>query len=249
MSNKPLRTSLVIPAYNEEKYIGECLESALKHSNFDEIIVIDNASTDRTKQIAQAVAASGKPGASKIRVVTEMKKGLTQARQRGKIEAKGDIIANIDADTRMPAGWFDIMQTEFSQNPNIAVLSGPYIYHDISPTKQFFIKTLYWYGLAMTVYWIVGYMTIGGNFAIRKDVLEKMGGFDTSIQFYGEDTNIARRASKHGKVKFKPTFHMYTSARRLNGQGVWKTGLIYITNFVSEVVLKKPATKEYKDIR
>jgi GT2 family glycosyltransferase len=101
----------------------------------------------------------------------------------------------------------------------------------------------------MPVYWLVGYMATGANFAIRKSVLDKMKGFDTSIAFYGEDTNIARRASKHGKVKFKPNFEMHLSGRRLKNQGVTKTGLVYMANFVSEVLFKKPATKKYEDYR
>ena len=101
----------------------------------------------------------------------------------------------------------------------------------------------------MPTYFIVGYMITGANFAIRRSVLDKMNGFDTSIAFYGEDTNIARRASKHGKVKFAPSFRMYTSGRRLTGQGLFKTGRLYVTNFLSEVMLKKPSHKDYVDIR
>ena len=178
-----------------------------------------------------------------------MKKGLTRARERGRLEARGNVIAYVDADTRMPEKWLGMVIHEFEKNKNLAVLSGPYVYHDIPRYEQRLITILYWYILAMPIYWLVGYMTVGGNFAIRTTALEKMGGFDTSIEFYGEDTNIARRASKHGKVKFMPSLYMYTSARRFEGQGVWKTGLIYMTNFVSEVIFKKPVTKKYVDIR
>ena len=248
-SERPLQISLVIPAYNEEKYIGDCLEYALRHKDFSEIIVIDNASTDRTKAIVEKIAKEHPHSQGRLRVVTEMKKGLTRARERGRIEAKGDVIAYVDADTRMPEHWLQTVTNEFTKNPNLAVLSGPYIYHDIPRIQQQLIKILYWNILAMPIYWVVGYMTVGGNFAIRSSALESMGGFDTTIEFYGEDTNIARRASKHGKVKFMPSFHMYTSARRCEGLGVWKTGFIYITNFVSEVMFKKPVTKKYIDIR
>ena len=76
-----------------------------------------------------------------------------------------------------------------------------------------------------------------------------MHGFDTSIAFYGEDTNIARRAHVFGKVKFMPSFIMETSGRRLAGQGAFYTAVIYITNFLSEVLLHKPVSKGYQDIR
>jgi len=234
--------SLIICAYNEEKYIGACLEHAIKssHGKFGEILVIDNASTDKTAEIARSFSG--------VRVIREENKGLTRARQRGMQESKGSILAYIDADTQMPRGWLRTVLSEFNKNKNLAVLSGPYIYHDISKFQQFLAK-MYWYVLAMPVYWMVGYMTVGGNFAIRRTALEKMKGFDTTIEFYGEDTDIARRAHRFGKVKFKPSFVMYTSGRRLSGQGIFTTATAYVLNYLSEAFLHKPVTKEYTDIR
>ncbi len=236
------RISLIIPAHNEEKYIGECLKHVIKHSDgkLFEIIVIDNVSTDRTKEVAEQF-----PG---VRVVYEKNKGLTSARERGRAEARGNILAYIDADTHMPKNWVARVEDEFKNHPNTVCVSGPYIYYDVPKIQQFFTK-LYWYFIAMPMYLIVGYMAVGGNFAIRKETIDKMGGFDTTISFYGEDTDIARRASKFGKVVFKLSFTMYTSGRRFSGQGFLKTGFIYMANFASEVILRKPFTKEYKDIR
>ena len=236
------KISLVIPAYNEEKYIGACLEHAIKNSagKFFEIIVIDNASIDRTREEAEKF-----PG---VRVVREEKKGLTCARERGFIEAKGDLIAYIDADTRMGEAWYERVVREFAHDPDLAVLSGPYVYYDISSFQKLLVR-LYWYVLALPVYLIVGYMTVGGNFVIRREVLNKMNGFDTTIAFYGEDTNIARRAHAFGKVKFALRFEMDTSGRRLAGQGAFKTMRIYVANFLSEVFLHRPVTQEYEDIR
>ena len=212
MKDNNLKISLIVCAYNEEKYLGDCLDWAIEDSNgrFLEIIVVDNASTDNTKEIALKRAG--------VRVVREEKKGLVRARERGYQEAKGDILAYIDADTRMPKGWTDRILKEF-QNDGVVCVSGPYIYYDIAKYKQFLVK-IYWYILAVPMYWLVGYMAVGGNFAIRKDTLVKMNGFDTSIEFYGEDTDIARRASKFGKVKFIANHYMYSSGRRLTNQGL-----------------------------
>lgn len=239
---KDYKISLIIPAYNEEKYLGGCLDFAIKnsHNKFLEIIVVDNASTDNTKSIALS-----RPN---VRVIMEREKGVTRARQRGYLESKGDILAYIDADTRMPEGWVDTIIEEFGNNKNLVCLSGPYIYYDLPKYQQFLVK-MYWYILALPMYWIVGYMVIGGNFAIKKDILAKTGGFDTTIEFYGDDTNTARRASKFGKVKFKIDNYMYTSGRRLVNQGIMYMFKEYGQNFLSEVLFKKPVTKEYKDFR
>lgn len=235
-------TSLIICAYNEEKSIAECLNRAIKasHGNFFEILVINNASTDTTKTIAECIPT--------VRVIDEPQKGLTKARQCGFEHAKGELLAFIDADTRMPSYWFDMAQKEFDKNPNLVCLSGPYQYFDI-PKFQQFLVTLYWYILALPMYHLVGYMAVGGNFVIKRETLEKMHGFDTTVAFYGEDTNIARRAHMFGKVKMHFAFVMPTSGRRLSGDGVLMTSYRYMINFLSEVLLHKPVTSEYRDIR
>ncbi len=235
--------SLIIPAYNEEKYIGNCLSHVLNNSEglFLEIIVIDNASNDNTGLIAQSFPT--------VRIVREEQKGLTHARQRGFLEAKGDILAFVDADTQMQLGWAKKILYEFASDPKITCVSGPYIYYDTSWLQQFITKWFYWRLLAMPIYFFLGYMAVGGNFAIKRDVVEKMGGFDTTIEFYGEDTNLARRAHQFGKVKFLLSLLMPTSARRLEGEGVMNTAVVYILNFLSEVVRKKPYSKTYNDIR
>jgi len=237
-----LKISLVIPAYNESKYIRACLEHVLKNSHglLSEIIVVDNASTDNTAQIAAQF--------SEVKVVREEKKGLPFARQRGWLMATGDVLAYIDADTHMPTGWCSTITREFSKDKTLACLSGPYSYYDLPSWQQLLIRG-YWLILARPMYFFTKYMAVGGNFAISRYALEKMQGFDTSIDFYGEDTDIARRASRFGHVKFKFDFIMPTSGRRLSGQGVLKTMILYIFNFFTEVLFKRPVTKKYIDIR
>jgi glycosyltransferase involved in cell wall biosynthesis len=239
--NNP-KISLVIPAYNEEKYIGDCLDYAIKNSEgrFFEIIVIDNASSDRTAEIA-----ASRPG---VRVVREDKKGLTKARQRGLEEASGDFIAYTDADTRLPKKWFETALDVFSKNPKAVCLSGPYIYYDLSGFKNMILTALWWLTAPLT-YRIVGYMVLGGNFIAKKSALLAMGGFDTNIEFYGEDTNIARRLSKFGKVIFRMDFTIDSSARRFIHEGMFKVNFLYGINFLWQVAFHRSRTKVYSDIR
>jgi hypothetical protein len=108
---------------------------------------------------------------------------------------------------------------------------------------------LYWIFLAIPAYWITRYMVVGGNFAARRAALLRIGGFDTTIAFYGEDTNIARRLADAGRVRFLLRLSMPTSSRRLAVEGVVATAITYMANFMSEVVLKRPVTRGYRDIR
>ena len=94
-----MRLSFVVPAYNEEAYLPACLESILTQIDpatsglapgTCEIIVVNNASTDRTREVALRY-----PG---VTVVDEPRKGLTFARQAGFAASTGDLIANVDSD-------------------------------------------------------------------------------------------------------------------------------------------------------
>ncbi|MBI2023873.1 glycosyltransferase [Candidatus Giovannonibacteria bacterium] len=235
-----MKISLIIPAHNEEGYLENCLEGAIRNmEDLFEIIVVDNASTDKTAEVARKF-----PG---VKVVHEASKGLTKARQRGFLEARGEILAYVDADTKMPLGWAKRVREMFEKDSKIVCVSGPYKYYDLSAIGNFLVW-FYWH-LGMIAYFFTGYMVVGGNFAARKDALQKIGGFDLNVSFYGEDTNIARRLHKVGKVKFKKSLFIPTSARRFHGEGIIVTAARYILNFGSEVLIKRPLTKKYRDIR
>lgn len=236
-----MNISLIIPAYNEEKYIGACLQSVAKHGGtLFEIIVVDNASTDKTSEIARKF--------SNVRVVFESQKGLTRARARGLVEARGELVAYIDADTRMPEGWVEKVLSGFAKNKKVVCVSGPYIYFDV-PWYTTIGVWVYWNIFAYILYLCTQYMAIGGNFVAKKSALLEIGGFDSSISFYGEDTDIARRLHKVGQVCFMLRLYIYTSGRRFAGEGLVSTAYKYTINFFSIVWNGKPVTKEYNDIR
>ena len=192
-SDKNLKISFVIPAYNEEACIADCfhsIEAELRTGNFDaEVIIVNNASTDKTRSIAEQF--------TQFQIVDEPKKGLVFARKAGFDATTGDLIANIDADTRLPKGWLSFVMQTFENDPELVALSGPFIYTDLSTFNRILVKLFY--GLGYSIHSIgntlfaKGAMLQGGNFIVRRDALIEIGGYDTSIVFYGEDTDIARR--------------------------------------------------------
>jgi glycosyltransferase involved in cell wall biosynthesis len=232
---------VVIPAYNEEKYIATCIESCLKDApeNLLEIIVVDNVCTDRTKEIAEKYP--------KVRVVPEPLKGLTKARQRGLLSMRGEVFLSIDADTRVPQGWFDKMLTEL-EKPGVACVTGPYRYYDLPPWKRGLLS-IYWNFSVAVTYLLTGYMVVGGNFAVKKESLEKIGGFNTTIEFYGEDTDLARRLHEVGKIVYSMDLWIDTSGRRLSVEGMFYTPIIYAMNYIWIALFHRPFTKTHKDIR
>lgn len=236
-----MKISLVIPAYNEENYIGDCLDCAILASRgrLHEIIVVNNASTDKTKEIAIRKG---------VRVVDEPEKGLTKARQRGLIEATGDYVAYIDADTKMPSKWLDKVEYFFSKNPNAVCFSGPYKYYDANIFEKI-VMVILWYATAPIFFRLVGYMALGGNFIAKRSALFDIGGFDKKIDFFGEDTDIARRLSKVGKVVFDMNFYIWSSCRRYKKEGIIMTNIKYGLNFIWIVLVHRPFTNKSKDIR
>lgn len=243
MPNNPLTISVVIPAYNEEQYIGACLRQIIQSKPFNvkEIIVVNNASTDKTAEVAGNFP--------QVRVVFESQKGLTKARQRGLNEASGDLLAFVDADSLVPQNWFETVNREFAADSGLVCLCGPYVYYDTPKWQQWAVKWLYYNMLARVIYFFTKYMGTGGNMVARRDALLKIGGFDTSIKFYGEDTDTARRLHEVGKVKFSWNFLMPTSGRRFAKEGTFKTGVTYVANYTGVMLTKKPVTKDYEDIR
>ncbi len=244
-----MRLSFVVPAYNEEAYLPDCLKSILAQTqelgDAVEIIVVNNASTDRTREVALEY-----PG---VRVVDEPRKGLTFARQAGFAASTGDLIANVDSDSRLTPGWVATVLKDFENEPKLVALSGPFIYYDLSPSQRVSVQVFY--AIAFLVYGFnryvlrAGSMVQGGNFVLRRDALLKIGGFDTSISFYGEDTDIARRMNEVGTVKFTFKLKMFSSARRLKKEGMLTMAGRYTINYFWTTFRKKPFTEEYVDIR
>jgi glycosyltransferase involved in cell wall biosynthesis len=232
--------TFIIPAFNEEKLIPFAIRSIRAEMagrpNEHEILVVDNASTDRTAQVSLEQGA---------RVVQEFRRGIVVARQVGYRHAKYDLIANIDADNTIPTGWLD--RALVALDPTTVVVTGPLVYPEFSRPLQ--ILTRVFYFLGRLSHHALGTMVQGGNFIVRKAALDAVGGYNTEIVFFGEDTDFAIRIAKVGNVKLVPKMWVYSSARRFQVEGIALTTWRYILNYLTVTFRGKPVTREYHDIR
>jgi GT2 family glycosyltransferase len=187
-------------------------------------------------------------------VVDESRKGLVVARETGRRTATGDIVVYLDADCRAPLTWLERIERRFVADPLLLALSGPYRFYDWDWWGRLLIRA-YDYTLAPATQLLVKYVlrigTIfyGGNFAVRRHALERIGGFDTSIEFHGEDTNVGRRLFAVGRVSLFHDCYLYTSARRYHAMGKGAVFRLYVRNFTSELLHGRPKDTTHLDVR
>ena len=176
------------------------------------------------------------------------------ARETGRRAATGDLLVYLDADCRAPLTWLERVERRFARTPDLIALSGPYRYYDWDWWGRLLIRA-YDFTLAPATQLLVKYVlrigTIfyGGNFAVRAEALDRIGGFDTSIEFHGEDTNVGRRLFAIGRVEVCHDCQLYTSARRYNAMGKGAVFRLYVRNFTSELLHHRPRDTSHLDVR
>lgn len=236
-----MNISFIIPAYNEEKYIGECLASIIKYAPADaEIIAVDNNSADRTAEIIKQFP--------RVILLKEEKPGTNNARQRGLEKAQGELVAFIDADCRLSPLWMEKAQSKFNNNPQTVALSGPYHFPEIKSKFRQWLISIFDSCVAL-VSRLGGYGIYGGNLLARRSALLQANGLNTKLTFYGDDTDTGKRLKKIGKIKFAVDFYVYSSIRRFRQEGLVRSALKYIISFFSVVFFKKTLLKNHNNIR
>jgi glycosyltransferase involved in cell wall biosynthesis len=223
-----MKVSVIIPAHNEEKFIGQTLQAVLSQDYPDfEVIVVDNASSDNTSDVVSAFPT--------VKLLYESRKGILWARECGRKNATGDIIVNTDADCVPKSDWLSKGVAHFTTEKIVAV-TGPCSFYDAGPVFQHVttaIQRIVYPAFSFFIQTIgVGAVLIGGNTFIRASALQKAGGYNTAIEFYGEDTDTAKRLSKLGNIPFKNDVITLTSSRRFVKEGAFHTSFLYLFNFL-----------------
>lgn len=216
------KITVIIPAYNEEKYIENSLRSiGLQSRPPDEIIVVDNNSEDNTSKIAKKFGA---------KVIFEKQQGPQFAVAAGFANATGDIICGTDADTIVPSDWIERIENLI--NTNHCAVTGPCSYPDAPAPIQLGAEVLpKFYGF--------GYQgeMIGANFAFWKKLYDEVGGINTN--FTSWDIDLGDKARKLGKLYYDPKLTVSTSGRRFHGKNLGKVLAKYYVNYLG-VKFNKP---------
>ena len=219
MGNMAPLISVIVPAHNEEAFIGKCLDSLMKqtlNNKFFEVIVIDNASDDKTSKIVKKYP---------VRLVYEAKKSVVWARQKGVDESRGEIIVSADADTYYPPDWLKTIKANFQRNPKLICLVG-WIYYSNTPfIFNYFNALNQQFNLHLQKYTKKFPVVYAANLAFKKDALEKIGGYPRHLVELGDQQYLLFKFFNLGEVKIDPKVYCKTSARKLDH--LWTNVLLY----------------------
>lgn len=184
-----MHVSAVIPARNEEDNIGECLDRLTPQLEVgDEIIVLDNGSTDRTAEIAAGYDRVQVIDAPDDRFDDAHFRGLSQLRQFGAETASNEIVATTDADTRPPSDWLSRIRTHFREDDDLSVLWGVVTDTNGVPVRDLTGKYLTFLGGVS-----------GCNTAFRKADFEQLTKGYTGWPMF-EDVALVTRLARTGKA-------------------------------------------------
>lgn len=203
--------SIIIPTFNEEKYLPILLKSITRQDFKDyEIIIADANSGDKTLDIAKKynckIVVGGLPA---------------KGRNEGAKAAKGDALLFLDADVVLPQNFFKKALFEFSdQKINFgAFILLPYPKNKVS---YFFFNNFY--NKQTTFFEKFSPHAAGAAILIKKEIFEKLNGYDETVKL-AEDHDLAKRAKKITKFKFLKSTKVFVSDRRFRQDG-WSNTIV-----------------------
>ncbi|KRF09033.1 glycosyl transferase [Arthrobacter sp. Soil782] len=223
--------SIVIPAYNEEGVIRQCLVAAIYQSMpAHEILVVNNRSTDRTADIVRQMQLEYPE--SPIRLLEQDdKQGLIPTRNYGLNHATGDVLGRIDADSVLEPDWVETVQAGFS-DPTVAAATGPVVYYDM-PMRRWGLKAddkmrQLVLKLARNQY----HFLFGSNMALRRTAWEQIREYtclDEKDEMH-EDIDLSLHLAEQDLIiRYIPGMVSGMSARRLENSP--KDYRYYVTRF------------------
>jgi len=174
------RVTVIVAAYNGERFLKETLESVFAQ-DFDsfEVVFVDDGSEDRTREIAQSFA---------VRYVRQANQGLPAARNAGLALARGDLVAFLDDDDVLPPTKLSTQVGYLDAHPETGCVLGrqEWIFDGVDPPQM----------ARDPIFGELGGIQLV-TAMIRRHVLEELGGFDPSYR-YAEDRDLFIRMRERG---------------------------------------------------
>lgn len=227
--------TFTIPTYNEEKYIGKCLDSLFKQKGKIEAIVVDSYSNDKTVKIAEEYGA---------KVLFDPFGKTGRSRDKAMRAGKGNILLSCSADAVYPEGWLERITAPIRAKKADAVIGSLYIdkSNAIEELGGHIINSVL---LPATSVLKLMYAN-ADNMAIERKFYYKIGGFPHVMT--AEDAMLVRAARKHGRVAYCKDAFAFTSPRRVREWGYLRFTLFHTRNFLEANLLNR-THDSYEPIR
>ncbi len=187
--------SVVVPVWNGERSIRECLASLLRMDYPEtrrELLVVDNGSTDRTAEIIKNFP---------VRYTWEGRRGIPYARNRGIEASRGTIVAFTDADCVVSSGWLSELAQGFEEEGVGGVEGETVDYPPATPVEQYTAKRRNFSYQSRLISPLSPYV-ITANVAFRREVFDRIGLFDPRFKG-GSDVDFSWRFFQEADLKLR----------------------------------------------
>jgi glycosyltransferase involved in cell wall biosynthesis len=207
MANKKLTLSIVIPVFNEEDYLSDCLDSIAAQSEVpDEVIVVDNNCTDASTEIAGKYPF--------VKIIKETKQHQAFAQKTGFNLAGGEILGRIDADTVLPENWVKAVKQHFADDPDLQAVTGTPWPYDVFSKRLSAAIFMFYHNLAS---WLAGRQMIwGANAAIRASAWRGIKDKVLQRADIWEDYDLSLLMNNEKAIKLAKNLEVGTSFRTIH---------------------------------
>jgi cellulose synthase/poly-beta-1,6-N-acetylglucosamine synthase-like glycosyltransferase len=199
--------SVVIPAFNDAEMLRSCLAAlATQTREADEVIVVDNGSTDGTAQVAIDGGA---------RLVLEPRRGIFSATAAGFDAVTGDIVARLDADSRPAPDWLECVERLLRDQDGLTAVTGPGEFYGANAVVRWLGRVIYIGGFFWFIGIVLGHPPLfGSNFAMPIEMWRRVRGtVNSDVRTVHDDLDLSYHLQPDMDVVYDESLHVEISAR------------------------------------